>query len=65
MLERAKLAKHRKKAYDEPEKYLGLVIDGMDQKKTELPHFVGFQKAWTRSNLYLFMISGFWCSMRH
>ena len=38
--ERKKLYKHRKKCYDNPNKYLGLIIDGMDQKKTLLPHFV-------------------------
>jgi hypothetical protein len=39
-IEREKLAKHRSKCYKHPEKYLGLCIDGMDQKKTELPHFL-------------------------
>lgn len=39
MLEREKLAKHRKKCYERPAKYIGVVMDGMDQKKTELPHF--------------------------
>jgi tRNA G26 N,N-dimethylase Trm1 len=34
-----KLKKHRQKCYLELRKYLGLCIDGMDQKKTELPHF--------------------------
>lgn len=32
--------KHRNKCYDNLNKYLGLIIDGMDQKKTLLPHFV-------------------------
>ena len=31
--------KHRKKCYDNPNKYLGLIIYGMDQNKTVLPHF--------------------------
>src|SRR5450759_4191058 len=39
-VERKKLAKHREKCYKRPEKYLGICIDGMDQKKTELPHFL-------------------------
>src|SRR5450759_2676719 len=39
-VERVKLAKHREKCYKSPEKYLGICIDGMDQKKTELPHFL-------------------------
>lgn len=38
--ERQKLAKHRKKCLDNKDQYLGLVIDGMDQKKTLLPHFL-------------------------
>jgi hypothetical protein len=38
-LEREKLAKHRKKCFSNPEKYIGIVIDGMDQKKTRLPHW--------------------------
>ncbi len=38
-LEREKLAKHRKKCFSNPEKYIGVVIDGMDQKKTRLPHW--------------------------
>ena len=33
-VERVKLAKHREKCYKCPEKYLGICIDGMDQKKT-------------------------------
>ena len=31
--ERKKLYKHRKKCYDAPNKYIGMIIDGMDQKK--------------------------------
>ena len=38
-LEQLKLAKHRKKCFENPEKYMGIVIDGMDQKKTRLPHW--------------------------
>lgn len=37
--EREKLAKHRRKCFSNPEKYMGIVIDGMDQKKTRLPHW--------------------------
>lgn len=44
-LEREKLAKHRNKCYKNPEKYLGICIDGMDQKKTELPHFTRCPKS--------------------
>ena len=42
--EQQKLYKHRKKCYDAPHKYMGLIIDGMDQKKTLLPHFVRVPK---------------------
>jgi hypothetical protein len=38
--ERKKLYKHQNKCYDAPKKYLGMIIDGMEQKKTLLPHFV-------------------------
>lgn len=34
-LEREKLAKHRKKCFAEPAKYLGIVVDGMDKKKPD------------------------------
>jgi hypothetical protein len=37
--ERKKLSKHRKKCLANPKKYIGIVIDGMDQKKTRLPHW--------------------------
>jgi hypothetical protein len=39
-----KLKKHRQKCYWESCKYVGLYIDGMDQKKTELPHFTKVPK---------------------
>jgi len=39
-VERVKLAKHREKCYKNAGRYLGICIDGMDQKKTELPHFL-------------------------
>jgi len=39
-VERVKLAKHMEKCYKHPEKYLGICIDSMDQKKIELPHFL-------------------------
>jgi hypothetical protein len=37
--ERQKLYKHWNKCYDAPNKYLGMIIDSMDQKKKLLPHF--------------------------
>ena len=38
-LERSKAMHHRQKALQSPERYMCLIIDGMDQKKTCLPHF--------------------------
>ena len=38
-LERSKVMHHRLKALQSPETYMCLIIDGMDQKKTCLPHF--------------------------
>jgi len=48
-----KLCKHQKKCYDNPNKYLGLIIDGMDQKKTLLPHFVRTPKKFAGGKFYL------------
>jgi hypothetical protein len=36
--ERKKLYKHRKKFYDAPDKYMSMIIDGMDQKKKHFCH---------------------------
>ena len=38
-LERSKAMHHRQKALQSPEQYMCLIVDGMDQKKTCLPHF--------------------------
>ena len=37
-LEISKAMHHRQKALQSPERYMCLIIDGMDQKKTCLPH---------------------------
>ena len=37
--ERQKLYKHRKKCYDAPHKYMGLIIGGMDKKENSLATF--------------------------
>ena len=50
--------KHRKKCYDNPNKYLGLIIDGMDQKKTLLPHFVRTPKNLQEENFIQFHLVG-------
>ena len=38
--EREKYDKHIKKAKRHPDQYLSVIIDGMDQKVTSLPHFI-------------------------
>ena len=38
-LEKSKTMHYRQKALQSPERYMCLIIDGMDQKKTCLPHF--------------------------
>lgn len=43
--EREKYAKHRHKAEHNPNKYLSLIIDGMDQDKTDVPHIISNPKA--------------------
>ena len=42
--ERKKLYKHRKKCYDAPNKYIGMIIDGMDQEKNLYHIFYVHQK---------------------
>lgn len=43
--EREKYAKHRYKSRKHPEKYLSVIIDGMDQDKTDIPHIITNPKA--------------------
>ena len=38
--EREKYAKHRNKAQKYPSKYASIIIDGMDQDKTDVPHII-------------------------
>ena len=38
-LERSKAMRHNQKAHQSLEKYMCIIIDGMDQNKTCLPHF--------------------------
>ena len=42
--ERSKYAKHAEKAKNEPNKYASIILDGMDQHKTCLPHFLVYSK---------------------
>jgi len=37
--ERKKYYKHQEKARKRPNKYLSIITDGMDQSKTNIPHF--------------------------
>jgi hypothetical protein len=48
--ERAKYYKHREKSTTYPEKYLSVIIDGMDQSKLELPRFLRTRSAF--ANLF-------------
>ena len=43
--ERQKYYKHITKARREPEKYMSVIIDGMDQQSTAVPHFVRESKS--------------------
>lgn len=43
--EREKYAKHRHKSEKYPNKYLSVIIDGMDQDKTDIPHITSNPKA--------------------
>lgn len=43
--EREKYAKRRQKAEKCPNKYISLIIDGMDQDKTDIPHIISKPKA--------------------
>lgn len=42
--ERKKYYKHIKKSLKRPDKYLSIIIDGMDQAKTAIPHWVQSSK---------------------
>ena len=42
--ERTKLEKHRRKCESNPESYLGVIMDGMDQSKTDIPHLTAKPK---------------------
>ena len=44
--QRQKYYKHRRKACLEPNKYLSIIIDGMDQKKTDVPRWAGKIPGW-------------------
>ena len=43
--ERARYYDNRQKARQEPHKYISVIMDGMDQSKTDLPHLVRKNKA--------------------
>jgi len=52
------LYKHGKKCYENSNKYLCLIIDGMDQKKTLLPHFVCTPKNLPEGNFIHYHLVG-------
>lgn len=39
-MERRKYYKHSLKARQNPQRYMSVIIDAMDQSKTEIPHFL-------------------------
>ena len=43
--EREKYAKHRRKSEKYQGKYLSIIVDGMDQDKTDIPHIITNPKA--------------------
>lgn len=43
-MEKQKYYKHQSKVKTHPSKYLSIIIDGMDQSKTQIPHFVHASK---------------------
>ncbi len=43
--EREKYAKHRRKSEKSPGQYLSVIVDGMDQDKTDIPHIISNPKA--------------------
>ncbi|XP_066929842.1 uncharacterized protein [Clytia hemisphaerica] len=47
MGERAKYKVHQTKARNNPDRYASIIIDGMDQNKTSLPHFFTLSKEYS------------------
>jgi hypothetical protein len=47
-VEKKKYYKHMRKGTDDPEKYICMIIDGMTQRTTELPHFQRRPKWYTK-----------------
>ena len=50
--EQQKLYKHHKKCYDSPHKYMGLISDGMDEKKNSLATFCPCAKEFKGGKFY-------------
>jgi hypothetical protein len=61
--ERKKLGKHKKNVLLSQKKYIGIVIDEMDQKKTRLPHWPKIPKSADKSYFLQLHIVG--CLMYH
>ena len=49
-IERKKYHHHREKARSEPEKFMTIIVDGMDQQKTNFPNTTTISKS--ASNLW-------------
>ncbi|WAR29886.1 hypothetical protein MAR_003454, partial [Mya arenaria] len=62
MLERSYYYKKREASRKEPTKYMSIIIDGMDQSKTNLPHFTGrLPKSLSAADLLKTHITGAIC----
>jgi hypothetical protein len=61
--ERQKFAKNQRKNLNHPKKYLGIFMDGMDQKKTRLPHWKKIPKSIDES--YLLQLHVVECLIYH
>ncbi len=55
--ERGKYTKHRRKAENQPSKYISIIIDGMDQDKTNIPHIISNPKVSAINKALYFNIS--------
>jgi hypothetical protein len=61
--ERKKLYKHKKKCYDAPNKYLGMIIDGMDRRKHFYHILSAHQKIYRKKISFTFTWLVVWFSM--
>ena len=57
--------KHRRKAEKEQSRYLSVIIDGMDQEKTNIPHIISNPKALAGSHTLETHVTGVRAHGRH